>query len=377
MTAHAPQEAPAGHEARGRAAAAPDGGGTGGAGTGEGGTGGAGTGWAGTGGRAPRTYEAALAALSALRPELVVMTAENRAAIRGLPPVLGARFVDVGICEQTMVGAAAGLALRGRTPVVHALATFLVMRAFEFIRTDVGIANLPVTLVGAVPGFLSDGNGPTHQALEDVALMRGIPHMQVICPADEEELIAALPAILDSRAPTYVRHNALPAAVAHAAPFEIGRAELVAPGAEGGVTLLTYGFLLREVAAARLVLEEHGVPVALLNMRSLKPVDEVALVSAARRSRLLVTVEDHFQTGGLYSIVAEVMVRHGVLCRLRSLSLGERWFKPALLPAVLAHEGFTGPAIAGKVLAELGEQALLDKTLVDIPGGRHRPAGRR
>ncbi|HEV3457326.1 MAG TPA: transketolase C-terminal domain-containing protein [Thermoanaerobaculia bacterium] len=334
-------------------------------------------GWAGTGGPAPRTYEAALQALAAVRPELVVMTAENRAAIRNLPAVLGPRFIDVGICEQTMIGAAAGLALRGRTPVAHALATFLVMRAFEFIRTDVGIANLPVTLVGAVPGFLSDGNGPTHQALEDVALMRGIPHMQVVCPADEEELIAALPAILDSRAPCYVRHNALPAAVVHTAPFAIGRAELVAPGAEGGVTLLTYGFLLREVAAARQVLEDHGVPVAVLNMRSLQPVDEAAVVAAARSSRLLVTVEDHFQTGGLYSIVAEVMVRHGVLCRLRSISLGARWFKPALLPAVLAHEGFTGPAIAGKVLAELGERALLDQTLVDIPGGRPRPAGWR
>jgi transketolase len=331
----------------------------------------------------PRTYEAALLDLAEARPELVVMTAENRAAIRNLPPLLGARFIDVGICEQTMIGAAAGLALRGRTPVAHALATFLVMRAFEFIRTDVGIANLPVTLVGAVPGFLSDGNGPTHQALEDVALMRGIPHMQVVCPADEEELIAALPAILDSRAPTYVRYNAMPPAVTHTAPFEIGCAELVAPGAEGGVTLLTYGFLLREVMAARQVLEECGVPAAVLNMRTLKPLDEAAVLRAARRSRLLVAVEDHFQTGGLYSIVAEVMVRHGVLCRLQSISLGERWFKPALLADVLAHEGFTGPAIAGKVLEEIGELgalSILDETLVDIPDGRggpsSHPAGR-
>lgn len=337
-------------------------------------------GWGGTGGPAPRTWEAALAALAASRPELVVMTAENRAAIRNLPPLLGPRFIDVGICEQTMIGAAAGLALRGRTPVAHALATFLVMRAFEFIRTDVGIPNLPVTLVGAVPGFLSDGNGPTHQALEDVSLMRGIPHMQVVCPADEEELVAALPAILDRRAPCYVRFNAMPPAVVHTTPFEIGRAEVAAPGAEGGVTLLTYGFLLREVMAARQVLEECGVPAAVLNMRTLKPIDEAAVVAAARRSRLLATVEDHFQIGGLYSIVAEVMVRHGVSCRLQSISLGERWFRPALLPAVLAHEGFTGPAIAGRVLAEIsgvGANSVLDETLVDNPGGFLRPAGWR
>jgi transketolase len=342
--------------------------------------------WGGTGGPAPPTYEAALAALAAVRPDLVVMTAENRAAIRNLPPLLGPRFVDVGICEQTMIGAAAGLALRGRTPVVHALATFLVMRAFEFIRTDVGIANLPVKLIGAVPGFLSDGNGPTHQALEDVALMRGIPHMQVICPADEEELIAALPAIVDSRAPCYVRYNAMRPAVTHTAPFEIGRAELLAPGADGpfgadgGVTLLTYGFLLREVAEARRLLEDHGVPAALLNLRTLKPIDGAAVLAAARRSRLLVAVEDHFQTGGLYSILAELLVAHGLPCRLCSISLGERWFKPALLADVLAHEGFTGAAIAAKVLAAAGEpggRSVLDETWIDHPGGVSRPAGWR
>jgi transketolase len=325
-------------------------------------------GWAGTGGPPPATWEEALLALAAVRPELVVLTAENRAAIRNLPPALGARFIDVGICEQTMIGVAAGLALRGRTPVVHALATFLVMRAFEFIRTDVGIANLPVKLIGAVPGFLSDGNGPTHQALEDVALMRGIPHMQVVCPADNEELIAALPAVLDSGAPCYVRFNAMPPSVVHCEPWRLGRAELLAPGAQGGVTLLSYGFLLREAAAAQLLLEQQGVPAALLNLRSLKPLDEGAVVAAARRSRLLVAVEDHFQIGGLYSIVAEVLVRHGVGgCRLQSISLGERWFQPALLGDVLQHEGFTGHAIAGRVLAELGEGALLDATVVDQP----------
>src|SRR5262245_21946080 len=100
------------------------------------------------------------------------MTAENRAAIRGLPNRLGSRFIDVGIAEQTLVGAAAGLALRGKVPVVHALATFLTMRAFEFIRTDVGIAQLPVKLVGACAGFLSEANGPTHQAPEGLALVR-------------------------------------------------------------------------------------------------------------------------------------------------------------------------------------------------------------
>src|SRR6476620_1574638 len=114
----------------------------------------------------------------------MVLTAENRAAIRNLPAKIGDRFIDVGIAEQTMIGMAAGLALRGRIPVCHALATFLTLRAFEFSRPDVGIPRLPVKLVGGVPGFLSDGHRPTHQALEDIALMRGVPGMQVFCPAD-------------------------------------------------------------------------------------------------------------------------------------------------------------------------------------------------
>ena len=135
----------------------------------------------------------------------IVMTAENRALVKNLPSVLGNRFIDTGITEQTMIGAAAGLALVGRIPVVHALSAFLSMRAFEFIRTDVGIANLPVKLSSFIPGFLSDGNGPTHQALEDISIMRGIPNMQVFAPADEEDLVNMLPKIWDSPHPSYVR----------------------------------------------------------------------------------------------------------------------------------------------------------------------------
>src|SRR5262245_55001762 len=124
------------------------------------------------------TYEDQLLSLAGADENVIVMTAENRAAIRNVPTVLGPRFIDVGICEQTLIGMAAGLALRGRIPVVHALAAFLTMRAFEFIRTDVGLGNLPVKMIGGVPGFLSEANGPTHQSLEDIALMRAIPNLQ-------------------------------------------------------------------------------------------------------------------------------------------------------------------------------------------------------
>jgi transketolase len=300
---------------------------------------------------APATYEQALAALAAERDDLVVMTAENRAHLRSLPAALGARFIDVGICEQTMVGAAAGLALRGRTPVVHALATFLTLRAFEFIRTDVGIPGLPVKLVGFVPGLLSEANGPTHQAIDDVAAMRAIPGMQVFCPADLGELVEALPEIVASRAPAYVRYTAAAPAVEHVSPFAIGKAEVLA--GDEGVSILTYGPLLREAERARKALAARGVPVRLVNLRTLEPVDEEAVVDAVRPAELVVTLEDHFHRGGLHTIVAETCLKHRLAPRVLGLDLGSSFFKPALHADVLRHEGLAGDRVAQRILDAL------------------------
>jgi transketolase len=237
-------------------------------------------------------------------------------------------------------------------PVVHALATFLTLRAFEFIRTDVGIAQLPVKLSGFVPGFLSDGNGPTHQAIEDVSLMRGIPGMTVFAPADEADMLAMLPAIWASPAPAYVRINTRPATYEHA-PFAMGKAEIVAEGRD--VTILTYGMLFEQTLVARELLQAQGKSVGLVNLRSLKPLDEAALLDVVRRGSLIVTVEDHFLTGGLYSILAEVLLRNQLTARVLPLALEERWYRPGRLSAVLEHEGFTGQHIARRIAVALGE----------------------
>jgi transketolase len=298
------------------------------------------------------TYEETLDRIATQNENVVVMTAENRAAIRNLPPKLGARFIDVGIAEQTMIGAAAGLALRGRIPICHSLATFLTLRAFEFIRTDVGIPSLPVKLVGGVPGFLSDGNGPTHQAIEDIALMRGIPNMQVVCPADEDELVAMLPKIIDSGAPTYVRYYAGKAAVDHATDYALGKAETFGDGRD--VAILTYGFLLREALKAREILEARGTKTRVVNLRSLEPIDEEA-IARAREAKLLVTFEDHFLTGGLTSIVGEIFLRRQLTAKVLPIALEKRWFKPALLADVLAHEGFTGEAVAQRITSHINQ----------------------
>ena len=279
----------------------------------------------------------------------IVMTAENRALVKNLPAFLGNRFIDTGITEQTMIGAAAGLALRGRTPVVHALSAFLSMRAFEFIRTDVGIANLPVKLSSFIPGFLSDGNGPTHQALEDVSIMRGIPNMQVFAPADEHDLVNMLPQIWDSPHPSYVRICTKFSNYQHNTNFEIGKAEVVLEGTD--IMILVYGFMFEQAMITAEMLQNQGHSVGLINMRSLKPVDEQAILKAAFDAKLIVTIEDHFLTGGLYSIVAETLLKNKITADVLPIALEERWFKPARINEVLEYEGFTGEKMMNKILS--------------------------
>lgn len=307
--------------------------------------------------QAVMTYENLLRETVLLDDRFVVMTAENRAAIRGLADALDERFIDVGIAEQTLVGMAAGLAHRGRVPVVHGLAAFLTMRAFEFIRTDAGLTGLPVKLVGGVPGILSTANGPTHQALEDMALMRGIPNMQVFCPADEEDLLIGLPAVLASDAPAYVRFNDRKSVIRHDRSFEIGKSEVFARGRD--ITIATCGALFAETCEAKFLLEAEGLSVGLINLRMLSPVDEAALLSAAAESSLLVTVEDHFLTGGLYSTVAELLVRRGASVPVLPVGFDRRWFKPGLLADVLSREGLTGAQIKDRILEEWKRHAEL------------------
>lgn len=282
----------------------------------------------------------------------IVLTAENRAAIRQLPELLGKRFIDTGITEQALLGIAAGMALRGRIPVVHGLSAFLTMRAFEFIRTDVGVASLPVKLVGSFPGFLSTANGPTHQAVEDVALMRSIPSMHIFCPADEQDLTIGLPQVLGSPNPCYIRLNQLPPVKEHLHSFAIGYSEIISEGSD--VAILVYGTLFPQAVEAVDILRDHGLSVGLVNLRMLKPLDETVVLMAAHHASLMVTLEDHLITGGLFSAVGELLLKQGISPRVLPLAL-EGCYKPALLHDLLHHEGFTGKQIAQKILHEWRE----------------------
>jgi transketolase len=225
------------------------------------------------------------------------------------------------------------------------------MRAFEFIRSDVAIANLPVKMVGGVAGFLSEANGATHQAIEDVSLMRTIPNIGVFCPADEEDMMICLPQILTSPQPFYIRYTNAQSATHHSREFSIGSAEQF--GENGAVTILTYGILLRQAFLASKILTNQGISTSVVNLRTLKPIDEETLLIASQRAELVVTLEDHFLTGGLYSILCEILVKHRARANVLPIALSERWFKPGLLDDVLRHEGFTGEQIAEQIMTKL------------------------
>ena len=299
------------------------------------------------------TYEDLILELINKDDRYMIMTSENRAAMRNITAKIKNNFIDTGITEQTLIGMAAGLALRGRIPIVHALATFLTMRAFEFIRTDVGIANLPVKIVGAVPGFLSDGNGPTHQAIEDVSIMRGIPNVNVFCPADEDDMLKCLPKIFEYASPFYIRYNNTKPVVKHG-KFEFGKAEVFGEGK--GVAILVYGFLFGEAFKAKEILESNGISVRLINIRTPKPIDENAILKAVDECKLIVTIEDHFITGGLYTILAEVLLRNRKTANVLPFAFMNKWFKPGLLNDILEYEGFTAELMAKKILGTIAHR---------------------
>ncbi|MCX8026342.1 MAG: hypothetical protein N3A62_00610 [Thermodesulfovibrionales bacterium] len=284
-------------------------------------------------------------------PRFIVLTSENRSAIRQIPQLLPSRFIDTGISEQSLVGIAAGLAIRKRIPIVHGISAFITMRAYEFIRTDIAYPNLPVKIVGTFAGLLSEGNGPTHQAVEDVALMRNMPNMVIFCPADEQDLMIGLREILTTNLPCYIRLNHLPPIVNHSDHFRIGKAEMPYQGARHSkLTILTYGSLFCEAFKACNILNEYGISTRLVNMRFIQPLDVDTILACCKDSEVFVTVEDHFVVGGLYSALCELFVALNINKRVYPIALKNKWFRPAMLDDIIRFEGLSSDDIAQHII---------------------------
>ncbi|HHT48229.1 MAG TPA: hypothetical protein GXZ98_02915 [Firmicutes bacterium] len=216
------------------------------------------------------------------------------------------RALNLGIAEQNAMSIAAGLAFCGKIPFVSTYATFLTMRACEQIRTDIAFANLNVRIVGTNVGFSSDWLGMTHQALEDVALMRSIPNMTVLVPADGAATYRLVEALINYEGPAYlrIRGTAKEPHVSCPEPVVIGKARKIRDGTD--LTIIACGRLVYEAMVAADRLAQEGIKVRVLDMHTVKPLDEESVLKAAKETKRILTVEEHNVVGGLGSAVAEV-----------------------------------------------------------------------
>ncbi len=215
------------------------------------------------------------------------------------------RFFDVGIAEQNMVSVASGLAAMGKIPFATSYAAFSPGRNWEQIRTTVCYNNQPVKIIGSHAGLFTGPDGGTHQSLEDLALMRVLPNIVVICPCDYEEARKATIACSTNNKPTYIRlcREKTPEITTKVKVFE-------SEGGKPSVGIISTGILLHKVLKVADELEQSGTKVEVLNIHTIKPIDEEAIIDLAKKSGAIVTVEEHQIAGGLGSAVSEVLAKN-------------------------------------------------------------------
>lgn len=215
------------------------------------------------------------------------------------------RFYNCGVAEANMMGVAAGMALSGLRPLVYTITPFTTTRCFEQIRVDACYHNAPVIIVGTGSGLSYAELGPTHHSLEDLAILRTLPGMRVLAPCDANELRACLRAALQEDGPVYIRIGKKGEAKIHAdvPALQIGTASVLREGRD--LALLCAGTLMAETLAAADLLQTKGYSVEVVSMHSIKPLDTEYLNAAARRFKLIATIEEHGVIGGLSGAVAE------------------------------------------------------------------------
>ncbi len=217
------------------------------------------------------------------------------------------RYFNFGNAESNMIGAAAGFTVRGKIPFLCSFSMFITGRAWEQIRNAVAYPMLNVKFVGAFSGVLCGEDGATYQALEDVALMRAIPNMKIASPVDGVQTKQVLEAMMNDFGPTYLRLNNTPSVNFYdeAHRFEFGKGHVYRPGTD--VCIFSSGDTFHACLRASEMLERDGVSTMVVNLASIKPLDEALVIECAKQASRLVTVEDHQITGGLGSAVVEVL----------------------------------------------------------------------
>lgn len=232
------------------------------------------------------------------------------------------RFFMEGISEAHLVGMAAGLAMEGRIPYINTIATFLTRRCYEQVVLDLCLHQARVRLIGVGGGLVYAPLGPTHQAIEDIAILRPLPHMTIVAPADADEMCRLMPLTVEHPGPIYIRvaKGGEPTVSRPDLPFEIGKAISMRPG--GDALLVTTGITLKFALDAAEDLAAKGISAGVLHVHTLKPFDEEAFLERSAEVPIVVTVEEHSVIGGLGSAVAELLAEAGFSSSKRLKRIG-------------------------------------------------------
>lgn len=271
-------------------------------------------------------YSDGLLEVGAENPRVVVLDADlsRSTTTEKFQKKFPDRFFQMGICEQNMMAVAAGMAVAGDTPFVTDYGVFLLGRAMDQLRVSVCYTHLNVKLGGAHGGVSVGADGATHQALEEVSWTRCLPGMTVIVPADYHDTVKAVKAISAMHGPAYIRfgRSPMPVVTKKEDPFVLGRANLYREGND--VTIFSMGAMLWQALIAAEELSAKGIQARVLNMHTIKPIDEEAIIAAARETGAIVTAEEHQYMGGLGSAVAEVVVENHP-CPMKRVGVKDRF----------------------------------------------------
>ncbi len=259
----------------------------------------------------------------------------------------GERFINVGISEQNMAGVAAGLARVGFIPVMSTFACFAPGRCYDQIRQSIAYTNLNVKIASTHPGLSVGVDGATHQSLDDLALMRALPNMTVLAPSDQVETRKAVLKAVEHKGPVYLRIGRMgcPVFFREDTEFEIGKAYVLKEGTD--VTLIAHGSKVGVIYEAALLLEKKGVQARVVDMPTLKPIDEATIIRSAQETKIIVTAEDHFLYGGLYSAVCEVVAG---LTPVRGIAVRDRFGESGAPEELFKKYGLTAEKVVEEVI---------------------------
>lgn len=294
----------------------------------------------------------ALSQLAKTRPEIVGMTADlsKYTDLHIFAQNYPERFFQMGMAEQLLMGAAGGMAKAGLIPFVTTYAVFATRRAYDFIHQVIAEEQLNVKMAVALPG-LTTGYGPSHQATEDIAMMRGIPGMTIIDPCDAIEIEQAVPAIADHAGPVYMRllRGKVPVALReYDYKFEIGKAKLLEDGRD--VLIISTGLLTMRAIEVAKQLKKDNIGVAILHCPTIKPLDaETILKEVSKSNRLVITAENHSIMGGLGEAVASLLVSCGVHVNLKQIALPDKFLHAGALPTLHDNYGISTSAITSNI----------------------------